>query len=497
MKNQKCFFYVCFCVVIYVIIFCTLKFRLFDNLKLGLRDLSIFDQAIWNLFNNGSLYSSILGKSILGEHAFFIMFLFAPFYLIHFDPKTLLFLESFFIGLGALPVYFLAGSEFKSKSIGVIFAATYLLFPSTGFLNMDEVIYGFHPSSLLPVLYLSMFIFLLKRFKVTFMVLTFIALSVREDTSLTICLIGIYAIIFLKEIRLGFATVLISILWFFLTTVVIIPYFNDAPSRFFSNYSYLGHSLWEIIKLFLYHQSYIFNLLKSNGLFIYLFVLLAPFAFSSLFSPVILAMCFPALLCNLLTNPKEYLIPHDYVSWHIAPIIPFVLISSIYGVKRIRAVLIMILKGMKGKLTNLLSFSPVMLILATVIISHLFYGVTPLSLSFWDVNIYPLTRYPFSSECFKSKIYQQKDKKHLLGEIKKTIPADASLSATFYIGSHFAHRKEIYWFPQYSNAAEYVLLDSLRAVNQDEVKNFINKKDENYKLIYRKDHVLLYKRCIK
>ena len=464
---------------------------------MGLRDLSIFDQAIWNLFNDGSLYSSILEKNILGEHAFFIMFLIAPFYLMYFGPKTLLFLESFFIALGALPVYFLASSEFQKKSIGLLFAVSYLLFPSTGFLNLDEVIYGFHPSSLLPVLYLSMFFFLVKRCKITFIVLTLIALSVKEDTSLTICLIGIYGIIFLKEIRLGFATVLIGILWFFSATVLIIPYFNDGPSKFFSNYSYLGNSLWEIIKIFLFHPLYVFSLLRENGLFIYSFVLLAPFAFFSLFNPEILLMWFPALLCNLLTDPKEYLVPHDYVSWHIAPIIPFIVISSIYGVKRIRGVLIMILKGMKGNLSNLLYFSPIALMLFTVTIAHLFYGVTPLSLSFWDINIYPLTKYPFCSECFKSKIYHQTGREHLLSEIKKILPVDASLSATFYMGSHFAHRKEIYWFPQYANETGYVLLDSLRAINQDDVNNFINRKSENYKLVYCKDYISLYKKSIK
>ena len=127
--------------------------------------------------------------------------------------------------------------------------------------------------------------------------------------------------------------------------------------------------------------------------------------------------------------------------------------------------------------------------------AHLLYGVTPLSLSFWDIKAFPLSRYPLQSELFNRSIYQRSAAEDSLPELQKMITGNASLSASFFNGAHFAHRKELYWFPQKAAEAEYLLLDiRMQDPSAQDVKKFLDMKHDAYKLIYCKNNIYFYKK---
>ena len=165
------------------------------------------------------------------------------------------------------------------------------------------------------------------------------ALSVKEDAAITVCAIGLYSLIFLREVRLGIFIIAFSSIWYAVATGFVIPYFHQAPSRFLSNYRYLGENVLDIITVCLSQPGYIISLMKEHGLIVYCFVLLAPCAFSALFCPEVLCIAVPALCLNLLADPVQYVVPHSPVSWHIAPLIPCIVIAGIYGMKRVRGLL--------------------------------------------------------------------------------------------------------------------------------------------------------------
>lgn len=475
---------------VYAAVFCFLKFRLFDSVKLGLRDLSIFDQAIWNLLQHGTPYSSLVGGNIMGEHTSFFLFLIAPFYLVHFGPKTLLFLEVLCVGLGAVPVYYIARRVLKQHSTAVCFSIAYLLYPGTGFLTMDGIKYGFHLDAFLPFLYLCLIYFLITGKNLMCLIFILLTLSVKEDTALTVCLIGVYAFVMLRKFRIGSAVIVVSVVWLLFTVNVVIPYFYGGPSKFFANYEYLGGSIPEAVWFCLSHPLETFHLLREHGLFPYCVVLLAPFAFLSLLSPEILFLAFPSLLLNLLSDPTKYEVPHSYVSWHIASLVPFVVVSALYGAGRLKDILEKI-SGKYGKKQRLLvSRAPVFLLLTAVTVSHLFYGASPLSLSFWGLRMFSLQGFSL----FRHTIYQKSGREGAVSAIREIIPEEASVSATFYIGSHFAHRRHIFWFPERSGDADYVLVDAERAVNKDKARNYVRQKNRQYRLVYNKDQVFLYKK---
>jgi len=232
--------------------------------------------------------------------------------------------------------------------------------------------------------------------------------------------------------------------------------------------------------------------MKEHGLIVYCFVLLAPCAFSALFCPEVLCIAVPALCLNLLADPVQYVVPHSPVSWHIAPLIPCILVASIYGMKRISGLLSTTILRHR---TGLVSGALLGLLMMTSSSAHLFYGVTPLSLSFWDIKAFPLSRYPLQSELFNRSIYQRSAAEDSLPELQTILAGTASLSASFFIGAHFAHRTELYWFPQKAAEAEYLLLDiRMQDPRAQDVKKFLDMKHNAHKLIYCKNNMYLYKK---
>jgi hypothetical protein len=72
------------------------------------------------------------------------------------------------------------------------------------------------------------------------------------------------------------------------------------------------------------------------------------------------------------------------------------------------------------------------LLMVAAISAHLFYGVTPLSLSFSDIKVFPLSRYPLQSELFNRSIYQRSAAEDSLPELQKMLAGTASLCFVFH-----------------------------------------------------------------
>src|SRR5207245_582982 len=107
--------------------FCLLKYHLF--LYNGI-DLAYFNQVFWNFLHGRFFTQSIHPHSSLGDHAELIIPLLVPFYALFPDPRTLLILQTIFLLLPAIPLYFLAKHRVSSSSlIPFLITALYLLSP--------------------------------------------------------------------------------------------------------------------------------------------------------------------------------------------------------------------------------------------------------------------------------------------------------------------------------------------------------------------------------
>ena len=180
-----------------------LKYRdyLYDDF-----DLAIFVQALSGILR-GTLFSSIRGMSWLGDHSSLILFLLAPIFAVFRHPVTLLVIQSAALGLGALPVFWLARRELGDARTALACAALYLLHPALGYANL----YEFHPEALSTPLLLFAFLFLRERRLGPMVLCTALALLGREDVALVVAALGLYAFLLDRPARWAFAAALIGL----------------------------------------------------------------------------------------------------------------------------------------------------------------------------------------------------------------------------------------------------------------------------------------------
>jgi hypothetical protein len=81
----------------------------------------------------------------------------------------------------------------------------------------------------------------------------------------------------------------------------------------------------------------------------------------------------------------------------------------------------------------------------------------------------------------------------VLSEIRPLVPAEASLSADYFLGSHFLKREFLYIFPDQATTVDFVLVDTSTLGSYGEAMQGILDSGE-YRLVYQRDTVFLLAR---
>lgn len=279
---------------------------------------------------------------------------------------------------------------------------------------------------------------------------------IREDIALIIIMIALYGLLKKNLIanekdRLILALiVLLSAFWLMLSLVVIIPIFNPAHKYFPIGGYYGGNSLTDLIT--------VHPILKL----VYLFELFVPLGFLSFLAPGILSIAAPTIIEILFSKFRIYSI----VFWYQALLIPAIFVASIFSVKKILAK-----KDGTSRWTNNRIFGYILL---CSVISFLVFTPSPLS----PVSIY--------REDFTITPHDK-----ILDHVVSIIPPAASVATQNDIGSHLAHRFDL--FIDYQPGVEYILIDRttmpLWEIHEPNLLKYLDK----YSLIYSDDGVELYK----
>lgn len=309
----------------YILCFGYLSFLKYQSFGYQDFDLAVYSQALWNILH-GSIYSSILGIDFLGNHACFIVFLIAPVYFVFKSPLVLLFIQSISLGIAAYPIYLIAKKELN-RNIGLAIVFIYLIYPALGYVNLFE----FHPQTLaVPFLIFTYYYFEKENFKM-FVIFMSLSLICQENISLIIALFGICAFFIKKDIKWLLTPFLIGMAWFCIMVFKIIPYFNKNTIDFISIYSHIGNSLPEALGFIILHPIKIIKTMFEWQKIVYLLQIFLPVSFLPLFDLRIFIIA-PIFVQHLLSlRPSEYNINTHYA----AELIPFIFISTIYGIKRI------------------------------------------------------------------------------------------------------------------------------------------------------------------
>lgn len=432
-------------IAIYTIAFSSITIVRHNTYSSNAWDLGIFDQSLWSTLNYGRL---LWNTPELGSHFGFhfepILFVILPVYAIYQSPLTLLIIQSLVIGLGAIPVYWLAKDEL-GRFAGTSFAMLYLLHPALHGVNWFE----FHSEAFMPVLLLLSFYYFKRRRWTTYFVFLFLALMCKETVSVVVVPLGLYFLWLRRktfmnllrreksdrkntlEVIIAIVTIFLGAAWF-AVAMTIISHFNPQGYVFIDAYARFGENFPSIIFNILRNPIYALEVAFTplNAKLAFLFVLFAPLAFLSFLDAPSLSISFPYLATLLLSiKTPQYQIGYQYP----APLIPFIFVSAIYGVKRLAKRKKAVNYGFVKKPLFLMALCS-----SILLCSQVFYAWTPFMRGL-------ATMTPPHQEALNLCI--------------SMIPPYASVSTQGNIFPHVSHRLNAY--PFFEQGTEYILVDSM------------------------------------
>src|SRR6266568_4883254 len=309
----------------------------YETFKAGAFDLGNMDQVLWNTLHGR--FFQFTNQAIdwygpptrLAIHFEPIILPLSLLYAFHADPHILLVFQTLALGSGPLPVFLLTRRYIPEwPHFAPLLATAYLFSPALLGLN----IFDFHPVSLVTPLLLYAILALTYKRYVWFLIACILACMCKEDIPLTVALLGILVIWKYKLPRLGTALLIGGLLWSFLAFKVIIPHFYPGvqANNYWYRYEALGSSPGAAVANIVIHPWLLFTTFFTIDRFYYLFGLVRSVGFLPLLAPVWLLPALPSLAVNLLsTDPLLY----SGVYHYNATIIPFIMLSSIHGARRL------------------------------------------------------------------------------------------------------------------------------------------------------------------
>jgi uncharacterized membrane protein len=342
----------------YTIIFSYAMIIKFYALKTYAYDLGNYNQALYTtLFGHKILYYTAdlpaTGGSMLAVHFCPILLMILPFYAIYPAPPTLLVLKSFILGLGALPVYWLAAYFLKNKYWGYLFAAIYLLNPALQGINW----FDFHPEAFFPTFCLFSLYYGFREKWLQYVLCSILTLTTTEYAAVLVLIESLYflwvkkketidSLKALKNLRprniskqfiYPFLTMILAIIWFLIAIKVITLFSSKNPMI------HGGAPQWSILgaegtlsiplRILLAPQKAIAALAYDFPIkMVYLVIIFGSTAFFALLSPKSLIMTLPWLIAALFSNYYPfYYIGNQYPAF----LLPYVMVGSIIGAKKI------------------------------------------------------------------------------------------------------------------------------------------------------------------
>jgi len=465
----------------YFIYFSILTVSRFQSLGAGCMDLGAMEQAILNTLHGKILYLTIYKTSYsrFASHLELPLLWLSPIYFIFRSAKSLLISQTLIISLGGLAAYLVAKEILKKNIYGLVFAATFLLYPPLEKANL----FDFHSVVLASTFVLFAFYFLLKEKYLFYAIFIILAATCREEIFFLVAFLGIY-IFFKKNKLVGTLTFLFSVAGFLLVIKYLLPYFQslqllennlltetgrsvESVRKSVSGvvrFDYLGKNFFEIIKNIFLHPGLVFKrMFLTSSSFSYFFLILTPFGFLSLFSPAALFIALPIYAINTLAD----FLPMRSGGFHYsASLAAPLLLAAIFGFKALR--LFLKRQGLIKTGLVLITF-----LFFSSLFSYFYFGI--------HKKLAPLGPH-------QKGIYQ----------VKKLIENNASLSVSTMLCSHFM-RQELHQFPVIKDA-DYILLESedykwTNFKNYDlAVKKLRISDNDNYDVIYDENGYLLLKK---
>jgi uncharacterized membrane protein len=298
-------------------------------------DLSIYSQVVWNTAFGEPFRTSVLPftENYLGNHFTPIMALFVPIYLLWADPRVLLLAQVIAAALAVVPLFWFAREQLPTPWAGVLLSAAFLIYPAL----QHQTLTDFHGVALGTTAVMWAYFALLSRRDLLLFCLLPVMLLIREDLTLVIVVMGVYAFFVQRRRRLGLILFALGLAASVLVIVVLIPTFRGGRVFHYSDYyDYLGDSPLAMLRTLVAEPGVWLPRALYRPKLQLLVQLLLPVAFLPLLVPTIFLLGASAL---------AYLFLVDYPFWPIytlgtqyqALLMPFIFYGTVLAIGRLAA----------------------------------------------------------------------------------------------------------------------------------------------------------------
>ncbi|MDQ6661623.1 MAG: DUF2079 domain-containing protein [Chloroflexota bacterium] len=309
----------------------------YETFKASAFDLGNMDQVLWNTIH-GRLFQ-FTNQAIdwygpptrLAIHFEPILLPLSLLYAFGANPRIILIFQTLVLAAGAFPVFLLSRRYLPTwPLLATAMAGAYLLMPAVLGLNL----FDFHPVSLACPLFLYAMLALVYKRSGWVIVLCILAAACKEDMPLVVAGFGLLIIWKYHQRRLGLLLFIGGFLWSIIAFKFIIPHFYPGvqANNFWYRYESLGSSPAEALINITLHPWVLFTTFFTLDRFYYLVNLLRSGGFLGLLAPEWLLPATFSFAQNLLTTDN---LTYSGVYHYNASIIPFVMISSIFGLRRL------------------------------------------------------------------------------------------------------------------------------------------------------------------
>jgi len=420
-------------------------------------DLPLSSQGIWLISHGKEPFVTVRGLHLFGDHPSFIeVFLSLP-YKFFPTPKTLFFFQCLAVSIGGIVFYFISNRVLRNNTYALIAQVSLYLSAPLHFANLFE----YHSEVLsIPFLFFSLYFLLEEKYPLT-LVFLLLALLCKENIVATMLLLALF--IFKKNRKWGMITFLVGIAYLSLYCFYF-PLIFNSPADFYIFRWLASFNFKKIVSNFFSLQNieYFLKLTFQSG-FLFLLDKSLLFFFSG------------SLWLTLISDwPYAHSINYHYV----APILPFLYVSSILAINN---------RKRKGIFVVwLLTFS---------IIGNLLFSPS-------ETKLTSLSR-PHFQTTHNAKLSAVQEIKSIVG--------NSSLSVSYILLPHFAEREIVYLFPNPFKASywgfmngsyvpptptkdvDYILLD-LSTLSVQEEKCLLPLLLEYYTTVYQQEDVVLLKK---
>jgi uncharacterized membrane protein len=427
-------------ILAYIVLFTFLQFRLYEAFRMGLRDLGFFQQALESILRGAPFivrqgytpntsvsilfYNGWEERSLFSEHVYLFLPVFLPLYALFRTPHSLFVLNSIAVGLAALPLYLLAWRRLGHEWLAAAVAILYLLHPSVQIATLGSYVYGVHPDNFTPLFLFALLYFADLRRVRAFWLMALLALATVESVAFTVAAVGLYlAISQPKWRRQSLLLILVAAVAWTVSTLLIIPLSGGGRSPYYFAALQTWVTAAQHPEAF---QPIVQAVLELAA------AVLVPLAFLPLLGGLVWLIALPELLIGVAALTVGYTIPLEYGSWHVWAYV----LAAFLGL--VQALALLRRRVGRGAVR-----AAVVLLPLTAIAGIFLFGPFPFSRNVWP------PAYDVDAE-----------KAAIISQVQAEIPNNASLSVEFFLGSHFAGRPNVYWFPVNWRDADYVLVDA-------------------------------------